>query len=124
MKILIIEDNPSNMKLTVDVLRKAGNHEVLEAEDADAGLALARKALPDLVIMDIHMPGMDGLTATRLLKGEDRTRHIKIVAVTALAMKGDREKALAAGCDGYLAKPIRYKELLKTVDTIEQGLKP
>ncbi len=124
MKILIIEDNPTNMKLAADVLRKSRKHEILEAVDADAGIALAREELPDLVLMDIHMPGMDGLTATRLLKGDDRTRHIRIVAVTALAMKGDREKALAAGCDGYLAKPIRYKDLLEIVDTIEQGLKP
>jgi two-component system cell cycle response regulator DivK len=123
MKVLIIEDNPSNMKLAVDVLRKSRIHEVLEAMDADAGIALAREALPDLILMDINMPGMDGLTATRLLKGDAKTRHIRIVAVTALAMKGDREKAIAAGCDGYLAKPIRYKELLEIVDTIEQGLK-
>lgn len=124
MKILIIEDNPSNMKLAAEVLRKSRKHEILEAVDADAGIALAREALPDLVLMDINMPGMDGLTAARLLKGNGKTVHIKIVAVTALAMKGDREKAIAAGCDGYLSKPIRYKELLEIVDAMEQGLKP
>lgn len=124
MKILIIEDNPSNMKLAADVLKKTRNHEILEAMDADAGIALVRESLPDLVLMDINMPGMDGLTATRLLKGDTKTRHIRIVAVTALAMKGDREKAISAGCDGYLAKPIRYKELLEIIDAMEQGLKP
>lgn len=124
MRILIIEDNPTNMKLAADVLKKTRKHDILEATNADKGIVLAREHVPDLIIMDIHMPGMDGLTATRLLKSDDKTRHIKIVAVTALAMKGDREKTIAAGCDGYLSKPIRYKELLETVDAIEQGLKP
>lgn len=112
------------MKLASDVLRKSRTHGILEAMDAVTGIALAREELPDLILMDVNMPGMDGLTATRLLKSDDKTRHIRIVAVTALAMKGDQEKVIAAGCDGYLAKPIRYKELLALVDAIEQGLKP
>lgn len=123
MKILIIEDNPSNMKLATDVLNKSRNHSVHGAMDAETGIISAQSELPVLILMDINMPGMDGLTATRLLKGDPLTRHIKIVALTALAMRGDREKAIDAGCDDYLAKPIRYKELLEIVDRIEQELK-
>ena len=110
-RVLIIEDNPTNMKLAVFLLQKAA-HEVLQAVDAETGLALARQHHPELILMDIQLPGMDGLTATRLLKADATTRDIKIVALTALAMNGDRESMQAAGCDGYIAKPLRYQELL------------
>ncbi|MCM2339916.1 response regulator [Rhodoferax sp.] len=110
-RVLIIEDNPTNMKLAVFLLQKAA-HEVLQAVDAETGLALARQHHPELILMDIQLPGMDGLTATRLLKADAATRDIKIVALTALAMNGDRENMEAAGCDGYIAKPLRYQELL------------
>lgn len=110
-RVLIIEDNPTNMKLAVFLLQKAA-HEVLQAVDAETGLALARQHHPELILMDIQLPGMDGLTATRLLKADATTRDIKIVALTALAMNGDRESMEAAGCDGYIAKPLRYQELL------------
>ncbi|WP_114969617.1 response regulator [Rhodoferax ferrireducens] len=117
-RILVIEDNAPNMKLAVFLLGKEG-HEVLQALDAEEGIRLARERLPDLILMDVQLPGMDGLTATRLLKGDAATRDIKVVAVTAFAMNGDREKIEAAGCDGYVAKPIRYQEFLKVVrDTL------
>jgi two-component system cell cycle response regulator DivK len=113
-RILIVEDNAANMKLTVLLLER-DNHEILQATDAEEGLRLAHAHLPKLILMDIHLPGMDGLTAIRLLKSDPATRDIKIVALTALAMTGDREKIEAAGCDGYIAKPIHYLEFLKVV---------
>ena len=112
--ILIVEDNPTNMTLAVHVLESAG-HTVLTATDAEAGLALARDALPHLILMDIQLPGMDGLAATAQLKGDDATRAIPVIALTALAMKGDEERIRAAGCDGYIGKPMRYKDLLATI---------
>lgn len=113
-KILVVEDNPANLKLAEFLLRRAG-HEVLKASDAPAGLALARSAQPDLVLMDIQLPGMDGLTATRELKSDPATRAVRVVALTAFAMKGDEEKMLAAGCDGYIAKPFAYQDFLDAV---------
>jgi two-component system cell cycle response regulator DivK len=115
--VLVIEDNPENMKLAVLLMTVAG-HEVLQAVDAEVGIALARERHPRLILMDIQLPGMDGLAATKLLKHEASTSDIKIIAVTALAMSGDQQKIEAAGCDGYLAKPIRYHELLKLVSNI------
>lgn len=114
-KILIVEDNPVNMTLAVFLLQSAG-YSVLTAVDAEAGLLLARGAdRPDLILMDIQLPDMDGLEATALLKKDEATRSIPVVALTALAMKGDEERILAAGCDGYIAKPIAYRELLGTI---------
>ena len=112
--ILVIEDNPANLKLAEFLLRKAG-HEVLKAEDALAGIELARSAQPDLVLMDVQLPGMDGLAATRLLKSDPVMRATKVIALTAFAMKGDEDKMLAAGGDGYLAKPYQYQQLLDAV---------
>ena len=112
--ILIVEDNPDNMMLTVLLLESAG-HTVLSAVDAEAGLTLARAELPNLILMDIQLPGMDGLQATALLKGDEATRAIPVIALTALAMKGDEERIRAAGCDGYIAKPMNTKEFLATV---------
>jgi len=116
MKILVIEDNPANMKLASSLLRNNG-YEVLEAVDASSGMLLAEQSIPDLILMDIQLPGMDGLTATGLLKKKAQTKHIPIIALTAFAMRGDEEKILAAGCDGYIPKPIRYKEFLATIET-------
>jgi two-component system cell cycle response regulator DivK len=113
-KVLIIEDNSANMTLAVFLLESAG-HAVLRARDAEAGLTLARDEQPDLILMDIQLPGMDGLQATALLKQDDTTRAIPVIALTALAMKGDEERIRAAGCDGYIAKPMRYQEFLATV---------
>lgn len=116
VKILIVEDNPTNMKLISNLIKKAA-YEVLGAADANAGIAMAREERPDLILMDIQLPGMDGLTATGILKNDEKTRHIPVIALTSYAMKGDEERMTAAGCDGYLAKPIRYKELLQTVES-------
>jgi two-component system cell cycle response regulator DivK len=113
-KILIVEDNPANMTLTIFLLQSAG-HTVLSATNAEAGLTLARDEAPNLILMDIQLPGMDGLEATILLKENHATRAIPVLALTALAMKGDEERIRAAGCDGYIAKPLSYKEFLKTI---------
>jgi two-component system, cell cycle response regulator DivK len=113
-KILVIEDTPANLKLAIVLLKSAG-HTVLSAMDAEAGLTLARDEQPDLILMDIQLPGMDGLEATGLLKRADATRAIPVIALTALAMKGDEERIRAAGCDGYIAKPLRYQEFLTSI---------
>jgi two-component system, cell cycle response regulator DivK len=113
-KILIIEDNPDNMTLAVFLLETAG-HGVLSATNAEVGITLARSERPDLILMDVQLPGMDGLAATAVLKRDDATRSIPVIALTALAMKGDEERIRAAGCDNYIAKPMRYKEFLAVV---------
>jgi len=113
-KVLIVEDNPANMTLAVFLLQSAG-HTVLSATDAEAGLTMARDEHPALILMDIQLPGIDGLEATAWLKQNDATRGIRVIALTALAMKGDEERIRAAGCDGYIAKPMHYREFLDTV---------
>ncbi len=113
-KVLVIEDNPANLTLATFLLKSIG-HEVISATDAETGLTLARAEQPDLVLMDIQLPGMDGLQATGLLKGDAETRSIPVIALTALAMKGDEERIRAAGCDGYIAKPLAYKDFLATI---------
>jgi len=112
--ILIVEDNPTNMRLTVFLVESAG-HRALVASDAESGLALAREMRPQLILMDIQLPGIDGLAAIALLKRDAATRSIPVIALTALAMKGDEERIRAAGCDGYIAKPMRYKEFLANI---------
>src|SRR5215218_7191598 len=112
--ILVVEDNPTNMKLSTFVLESA-DYDVITATDAEIGLTLARERHPDLILMDIQLPGMDGLEATALLKADEATRDIPVVALTALAMKGDEERIRAAGCDGYIAKPLDYKAFLAEV---------
>ena len=116
-RILIIEDNQANMKLASLLLHNAG-HTVLCAVDAETGLTLARAEQPDLILMDIQLPGMDGLAATALLKKNPATAAIPIIALTAMAMKEDQEKTRAAGCDAYIAKPLRYQELYSAIDTL------
>ncbi|MBC7670812.1 MAG: response regulator [Polaromonas sp.] len=113
-RVLVVEDNPANMTLATFLLQSAG-HTVVTAANAEIGLMLARAEQPDLILMDIQLPGMDGLEATGLLKADAATRTIPVVALTALAMKGDEERIRAAGCDGYIAKPMRYKDFLATV---------
>ena len=113
--ILIIEDNAANMKLSMLLLQNAG-HVTLCAADAETGVAMARAALPGLILMDIQLPGMDGLAATALLKADAATAHIPIIALTAMAMQTDRAKSMLAGCDAYIAKPLRYRELYATLD--------
>src|SRR6267378_124032 len=116
-RILIIEDNQANMKLASLLLHNAG-HTVLCAVDAEAGLTLARAEQPDLILMDIQLPGMDGLTATALLKRNPATAAIPVIVLTAMAMKEDREKSQVAGCDAYIAKPLRHQELYAAIDTL------
>lgn len=109
-KILIVEDNKNNASLLRDILSFHG-YEIAEASDGNLGVALARELMPDLILMDIQMPGMDGMTAGGILKGDPATSRLKIIALTSFAMRGDRDKFLAAGFDGYLSKPINTREL-------------
>jgi CheY-like chemotaxis protein len=113
-KILLVEDNAANMTLATFLLQSAG-YEVITATDAEMGVSLARAQGPALILMDIQLPGMDGLQATAELRADESTRDIPVIALTALAMKGDEERILAAGCDGYIAKPLDYKSFLATV---------
>lgn len=113
-KILVIDDNPTNLKLVSKLLVFEG-HRVLQAVDAEKAQAVLADTLPELILMDIGLPGMDGLTLARKLKADERTRHIRIVALTAFAMKGDDQKAFDAGCDGYIAKPIDTRKLPEQV---------
>src|SRR5215212_6108529 len=122
--ILVVEDNAANLKLATFLLESAG-YAVISASNAETGLTLARTAHPALILMDIQLPGMDGLQATALLKADEATRAIPVIALTALAMKGDEERILAAGCDGYIAKPLDYKDFLKVVKaTLARGALP
>jgi two-component system cell cycle response regulator DivK len=113
-KVLLVEDNPANMTLATFLLESVG-HSVIKATDAEIAVGLAATEQPDLILMDIQLPGMDGLRATGLLKADEVTRAIPVIALTALAMKGDEERIRAAGCDGYIAKPLAYKEFLATI---------
>jgi two-component system cell cycle response regulator DivK len=108
--ILIVEDNENNRSLLRDILIFHG-YEIAVASDGQEGLALARKLMPDLILMDIQMPGLDGMTAGSILKQDPATNGLKIIALTSFAMRGDREKFLAAGFDDYLSKPINTREL-------------
>jgi len=108
--ILLIEDNPLNLELARDVLQTAG-YIVLEARTAEEGVTLAGAVVPDLILLDIRLPGMNGLDAVRSLKRDLRTRSIPVVALTAQAMRGDQEAAFAAGFDGYITKPINTRTL-------------
>jgi two-component system cell cycle response regulator DivK len=116
-RVLIVEDNPANMKLSSLLLHNAG-HSVLCAVDAETGLTMARADKPDLILMDIQLPGMDGLAATALLKQDPETAAIPIIALTAMAMKADQKKSEVAGCDAYIAKPLRYQELYAAIDSL------
>jgi two-component system, cell cycle response regulator DivK len=113
-RVLVVEDNPANMTFATFLLTTAG-HAVMTATNAEAGLTMARAEQPDLILMDIQLPGMDGLQATAMLKADESTRSIPVIALTALAMKGDEERIRAAGCDGYIGKPMRYKEFLAAI---------
>ncbi len=113
-RILLVEDNPINQELAYDLLTAVG-FEVLCAVDADEGIRIARESAPELILMDLVLPGRDGLSATQELKSDSRTKHIPIIALTAHAMAEDREKALAAGCDGYMTKPIQTREFARLI---------
>ena len=122
-KVLVVEDNPANMKLTSLLLKGAGHH-VLPAVDAETGLRLALAEQPDLILMDIQLPGMDGLAATAILKEDPATAAIPVIALSALAMKADKERSQTAGCDAYIVKPLRYKELYAVMDHLLQEPQP
>ena len=107
-QILVVEDNERNLKLVRDVLLFAG-YDVISAQSGEQGVALARERVPDLVLMDLQLPAMDGTEALRILRADPLTREIPVVAVTAFAMKDDRERALDAGFDSYLEKPINVR---------------
>jgi len=114
-RILLVEDNEDNRLVYRTILEHVG-HEVLEAVDGEAGIREARQRAPDLILMDISIPKIDGFEATRILKADPRTRHIPIIALTAHAMDEDRELAMAAGCDGFLAKPVEPRRVATEVD--------
>ena len=112
--VLVVEDDPKSLKLVRDLLRVSG-YETLEATDGKQAVELAIGKKPNLILMDIQMPVMDGLEATGILKNDDKTKNIPVVALTAFAMNGDEEKILEAGCDGYISKPIDIELFLKKV---------
>ena len=112
--ILIVEDDPNSRMLARDLLQRFG-YAIIEATDGKQGVELAKARKPDLILMDIMMPEMDGLEATRILKADATTKKIPVLALTSYAMKGDKERILQAGCDGYVTKPIDIEELLKLV---------
>lgn len=112
--ILYIEDNPLNMRLVRKILRAAG-YEIIEAMDGLTGVETAMRERPDLILMDINLPDIDGMDATRRLKESADTAHIPVIAVTANSMPGDRERYVDSGCDAYVAKPITRNELLNTI---------
>jgi len=114
-KVLVIEDNPINMKL-VRTLLQIGNYEILEAEDAETGIEMARQNHPNIILMDIQLPGIDGFEATKILKSDPATRHIPVIALTSYAMDGDKKKAKEVGCDGYISKPINTRSFLKELE--------
>ncbi|MFH1871012.1 MAG: response regulator [Pseudomonadota bacterium] len=119
-KILVVDDDARNLRLAVATLEQAG-HEVLAAEGGAAGVAAAQAHAPDLVLMDVQMPGMDGIAALKCLRAEPRTAGLKVLALTALAMKGDAGRLLAEGFDGYLEKPIRYQAFLESIAALLEG---
>jgi two-component system cell cycle response regulator DivK len=113
-RILVIEDTEDNRQILRDLLSSAG-YEIIEAMDGESGVSMAAKEIPDLILMDIQLPVIDGYEATRRLKADPATRHIPVVAVTSYALVGDEAKAREAGCDGYVAKPFSPRHLLETV---------
>jgi CheY-like chemotaxis protein len=128
-RILIVDDNPTNLKLVTYLMQQHG-YEVVTAGDADDAIASIRKSPPDLILMDVQLPGIDGLELTRQLKADPATKSIVIIALTAYAMKGDQEKAREAGCDDYVTKPIDTRALPEIVAkhlatrTVTNGVMP
>ena len=114
-RVLVVEDNPDNMTLIVDVLLEL-KYEVLQATNGLQGVSIAQETTPDLILMDLSLPKMDGWTAARKIKEQENLNHIPIIALTAHAMIGDRERAIEAGCDDYISKPINLQELAVKLD--------
>ena len=116
-RILVIEDTPANLELVTDLLEAAG-HRVMSATAAEAGIEIARLELPDVILMDVSLPGMDGLEATRRLRADPATEHIPVVALTAHAMHGDESLAMQAGCQAYITKPIDTRTFVRRVTAL------
>jgi two-component system, cell cycle response regulator DivK len=117
-KILVVEDNDMNMQL-VEFLLEEGGYDIMKATSGEEALDIMRAAsgtAPDLILMDIHLPGMDGLSVVRAMKDEPRTSHVPILALTAHAMRGDKDRFLEAGCDGYISKPIDVKTFVASIE--------
>jgi two-component system cell cycle response regulator DivK len=114
-KILVVEDDQDNREMVIKVLEHNG-YRVIEAVDGQEAVKKAREEKPDLILLDIYLPKMDGYEVTRTLRGDQDLQYIPIIALTAHAMKGDREEALAIGCDGYITKPINVRELPKQIE--------
>ncbi len=120
--ILVIEDNELNMKLVRGIFSRS-DYTMFEAIDAETGIKMARELLPDLILMDIQLPGIDGLEATHIISNDPDLRHIPVVAMTSYAMQGDQDKALDAGCSGYITKPIDIKSFMDSVSSfLNQGV--
>ena len=115
--ILVVEDNDMNMQL-VEFLLEEGGYRIVKATSGEEALAIARdgSGTPDLILMDIHLPGMDGLSVVRAIKADERTSRIPILALTAHAMRGDKDRFLEAGCDGYISKPIDVKTFIASIE--------
>ena len=118
-KVLLVEDNEMNRDMLSRRLKRRG-YDITIAEDGEKGVALARELLPDVVLMDMSLPKIDGWAAVQLLRGDEATASLKIIALTAHAMSGDREKALEAGCDDYDTKPVDLKRLLSKMEALLQ----
>lgn len=116
-RILVVEDNSLNLELVTDILEMSG-YEVLSSETAKAAIEVAAREQPDVVLMDIALPDMDGLEATRIMKSKSETRMIPVVALTAHAMSGDADRARNAGCDGYITKPINTKRFILEIESV------
>ena len=114
MRILVVEDQEDNRTIARDLLSSAG-YEVIEATTGDEGVAVAKAETPDLILMDIQLPGIDGYEAARQIKADPANQHIPIIAVTSYALSGDENKAIAAGCDAYFAKPYSPRKLLDKI---------
>jgi CheY-like chemotaxis protein len=116
--ILVVEDNDMNMQL-VEFLLEEGGYRIVKATSGEEALAITREGdgrAPDLILMDIHLPGMDGLSVVRAIKSDERTARIPILALTAHAMRGDKDRFLEAGCDGYISKPIDVKTFIASIE--------
>jgi CheY-like chemotaxis protein len=113
--VLVVEDNEMNMQL-VEYLLEEGGYTIVKATSGEEALRLTGEAVPDLILMDIHLPGLDGLSVVRQMKEDDRTSGVPILALTAHAMRGDRDRFLQAGCDGYISKPIDVKSFIPSLE--------
>lgn len=114
-KILIVEDDINNLELFSDIINIAG-YECIYALNGEEALGIAKREKPDLILLDIQLPGLDGMEVKRFLKSSDETKDIKVIALTAYAMKGDKEMFLNEGFDGYISKPVKMKEFLEAID--------